>query len=148
MLVRHAADESSLARDGADLSTWRLIFAVRSTSSRKGMFMSCKSLLSLVAALMCPATWAAYDANMVGEIEGFYVYSDTDQVYFRLKNQPTSHNGCNHQYFVIPTSVSADRRKAMLARLSLAYAMREPVNIGYAANGDCGHGYINVYRVG
>jgi DNA phosphorothioation-dependent restriction protein DptG len=85
---------------------------------------------------------------MSGELEGFWVYSYSDQVYLRLKNQPTSHAGCDPSYFVIPPTVSADRRKAMLARLSLAYAMRETVNIGYAASGDCAQGHIQVYRVG
>lgn len=102
--------------------------------------------LATVAAATC--VQAAYDANMRGPLEGFYVYADGDHVYFRLQNQPTSHNGCNPAYFVIPASVPADRRKAMLARLSLAFALQEQVNIGYAANGDCAHGYINVYRVG
>lgn len=91
---------------------------------------------------------AAYDANMSGQIEGFYVYTYGDHIYFRLRNQPTSHNGCNPNYFVIPAAVSADRRKALLARLSLAHAMQETVNIGYAANGDCADGYIHVHRVG
>jgi hypothetical protein len=103
----------------------------------------------IMAGLTAPmSSFAAYDANMVGQIEGFYVYADGDYVYFRLKNQPVSHNGCSPHYFVIPSTVSADRRKAMLARLSLAYAMQETVNIGFAANGDCADGYINVYRVG
>jgi hypothetical protein len=100
------------------------------------------------AAFCVTPAHAVYDANMSGYLEGFYVYSDGDYIYFRLKNQPTSHNGCNPSYFVIPSAVPLERRKAMLARLSLAYAMQESVNIGYAANGDCGHGYINVYRVG
>jgi hypothetical protein len=91
---------------------------------------------------------AAYDANVAGELDGFYVYSDVDSIYLRLKNQPTSHNGCNPSYFVIPSTVPADRRKAMLARLSLAYALGETLNIGFAANNDCADGYIRAYRVG
>lgn len=104
--------------------------------------------LTAALLLMCSNATAAYDANMVGQLEGFYVYADGDYIYFRLKNQPTSHNGCNPNYFVIPSAVPTDRRKAMLARLSLAYGLQEPVNIGYSANGDCAHGYINAYRVG
>jgi hypothetical protein len=111
--------------------------------------MKLNSLVILAASIAASTlASASYDANMTGQLEGFYVYADGDYVYFRLKNQPTSHNGCNPAYFVIPSTVPADRRKAMLARLSLAYAMQETVNIGYSANGDCGHGYINVYRVG
>jgi len=92
--------------------------------------------------------FASYYANMSGQLEGFYTYADGDYIYLRLVNQPTTHSGCNPSFFVIPETVPPDRRKAMLARLALAYALKEPVNIGYAANGDCQHGYINVYRVG
>jgi hypothetical protein len=91
---------------------------------------------------------AAYNANMAGELEGFYVYADGDHIYFRLKNQPSSHPTCGPLYFVIPETVSSDRRKAMLSRLSLAYATKEIVNIGYDSTGDCAQGYIRVHRVG
>ncbi len=100
------------------------------------------------AALPGPAH-AGYDENIVGPLEGFYVYANVDYVFLRLKNQPTTHDGCKPDYFVINSSVPVDRRKAMLARLSLAYALQEPINIGYAAHGDCSDGgYIQVYRVG
>jgi hypothetical protein len=112
------------------------------------MLSRTKVFMALMIAVVGNSANAAYDANMSGELEGFYVYSESDYIYFRLKNQPSSHVGCNPTYFVILETVSADRRKAMFARLSLAYAMQEPVNIGYAANGDCAHGYIQVYRVG
>ncbi|MDX1252756.1 MAG: hypothetical protein IDH49_10995 [Gammaproteobacteria bacterium] len=91
---------------------------------------------------------AAYNANMAGELEGFYVYAEGDYIYFRLKNQPSSHPTCSPVYFVIPETVSSDRRKAMLSRLSLAYATKEIVTIGYDNTGDCAHGYLRVYRVG
>lgn len=91
---------------------------------------------------------AAYDSNTSGQIEGFYVYSDSDHIYFRLKNQPTSHSGCNPAFFVISETVPVDRRKSMLARLSLAYALGEFINIGFSGTGDCAGGYIRVYRVG
>jgi hypothetical protein len=105
-------------------------------------------LTAAMLLLVCRTATAAYDANMAGELEGFYVYAESDYIYFRLKNQPASHNGCNPAYFVIPATVPVERRKAMLVRLSLAYALQESVNIGYAANGDCANGYINVHRVG
>lgn len=113
-----------------------------------------KSLaVGLIATLICATVVnnnakAAYDANMSGQLEGFYVYTEADHIYLRLKNQPTNHAGCNPYFFVVPGTVPADRRKAIIARLSLAYALGESVNIGYAANGDCANGYIQVYRVG
>ncbi|MDR0779081.1 MAG: hypothetical protein LBF16_00075 [Pseudomonadales bacterium] len=112
------------------------------------MSLRTKIFIALLVVVTCNSASASYDANMSGEIEGFYVYAEGDYVFFRLKNQPGSHFGCDPTYFVIPETVSADRRKALLARLSLAYAMQEVVNIGYAANGDCAAGYIRVYRVG
>lgn len=107
------------------------------------------SLAIVIFTCCIPIANAAYNSNMRGELEGFYVYSDGDYIYFRLKNQPTSHGFCNPYYFVIPETVSSDRRKAMLARLSLAFALKESVNIGYDSMGNCAHGgYIRVHRVG
>lgn len=91
---------------------------------------------------------AAYNANMRGQLEGFYIYADADYIYFRLKNQPSTHPSCDPTYFVIPDTVPADRRKMMVARLSLAYAMQEIVNIGYDSTGECAGGYIRAHRVG
>lgn len=91
---------------------------------------------------------AEYNSNVRGQIEGYYVYAHADEIYFRLINQPSSHAYCKPNYFVIPATVPADRRKAMLARLSVAYALKEDVNIGYAGGNDCADSYIRVYRVG
>lgn len=66
----------------------------------------------VIVAFLCAAQQpavAAHDANMVGQLEGFYVYSYSDRVYFRLKNQQKTHNGCNPQYFVIPATVGSSR---------------------------------------
>lgn len=101
-------------------------------------------------ALLAAASFseAAYNANMSGELEGLFVYAESDFIYFRLKNQPTSHPTCNPAYFVIPDTVPSDRRKMMLSRLSLAYATKEIVNVGYDKTGDCVSGYLRVHRVG
>jgi hypothetical protein len=91
---------------------------------------------------------AVYNANLAGQLDGFWAYSDGDYILFRLKNQPATHPTCNPSFFVIPDTVPADRRKMMFARLSLAYATQESVNIGYDNVGDCASGYIHVHRVG
>ena len=94
------------------------------------------------------STLAAYNSNISGVLQGVYVYSDGDYIYFRFEDQPSSHPGCNPTYFVIHGSVPENRRNAMLSRLLTAYAMKESVNIGYDAQGDCSNGYIRVHRVG
>jgi hypothetical protein len=108
--------------------------------------------LILIAALSVGLTLqnasAIYNNNIAGQLDSFWSYADGDYIYFKLKNQPTTHPLCSPLYFVIPDTVPADRRKLMFARLSLAYAMRESVSIGYDSVGDCAHGYIRVHRVG
>lgn len=102
----------------------------------------------LTAVLAFNPALAAYDANMTGKIATLAVYSEGDFIYVRLNNQPTTHNGCDANFFVIPNTIPVARQKTMLSRLTLAYATQETVNFGYAANGDCAHGYIQLYRVG
>ena len=106
------------------------------------------TVLALFCVLAAERAVAEYNANISGQLEGVYVYDYADYVYFRLKNQPTAHPGCDPTYFVIPESVPADRRKAMLARLYLSYSMQDSVNIGYDAVGQCANGYLRVHRVG
>lgn len=108
-----------------------------------GLIMMMASVFSM------PSASAYYNANFAGELEGYYIYADGDFVYLRLKNQSSVPGVCNTTYFVIPETVPADRRKMMVARLSVAFAMKETVNIGYdAEGGDCVHGYLRVHRVG
>lgn len=85
---------------------------------------------------------------MTGVLEGVYVYTAGDYIYFRLTNQPASHPGCDPTYFVISENVPESRRQMLLSRLLSAYAMKENVNIGYDSKGDCAHGYIRVHRAG
>lgn len=92
--------------------------------------------------------FAGYNSNIRGELEGVYVYTDHDAIYFRFKNQPTSHPSCKSTYFVISGSVPQERRDQLLSRLMLALASKELVNIGYDSQGNCASGYIRVHRVG
>lgn len=108
-------------------------------------------VIFLMALTLCAFTGQAsakYNSNMEGVLEGVYVYTDGDYIYFRLENQPTSHPTCKTNYFVISETVSRERRQMLLSRLLSAYAMKENVNIGYDSQGDCVHGYIRVHRVG
>jgi hypothetical protein len=106
----------------------------------------------LVCGAMASAPWHAvqayYNANMSGVVSDFWAYADADHIYFRLQNQPTSHPGCNPSYFVIDGALPLERRKAMWQRLALAYALKEPVNVGYDNAGDCASTYLRVHRVG
>jgi hypothetical protein len=91
---------------------------------------------------------AIYNANISGQLAAFWSYSYSDPIYFVLKNQPSTHPTCNPSFFVVPGTIPADRRKMMFARLSLAYATQENLNIGYDNAGDCADGYIQAYRIG
>jgi len=110
--------------------------------------MSYGLCLGVALMLVALSSGATYNANMTGQLEGVWTYADSDQIYFRLLNQPASHPGCSPIYFVIPASVPLDRRKMLYARLMVAYATKETVNIGYDNQGDCADGYIHVHRVG
>ena len=105
-------------------------------------------LLIMVSLLLSFTSQAAYNANMRGEIQSVYVYTDADHIYILLKNQPTSHPACNPNYFVIPATVPHERRQMLLSRLLTAFATKEAVNIGYDATGGCANSYIQVHRVG
>lgn len=105
-------------------------------------------LLGWSLALPWSPALADYNANMDGVVTHVLVYSEGDQIYFRLDNQLTSHPACDASLFSIDASTPADRRKMMLARLLLAKATKEPMNVGYDATGNCSHGRIRVHRVG
>jgi hypothetical protein len=77
-----------------------------------------------------------------------FVYSDTDELYFQLSNQPPSHPACNPVLFSIDPSTPAERRKLLLSRLLLAKASQETITIGFDDQGNCSNGYIRVHRVG
>jgi len=102
----------------------------------------------ILFALFCCNTNAAYNNNIRGEVKDVYVYTDHDAIYFRFKNQPTSHDSCKPTYFVISASIPENRRNQLLSRLLLAKASKENINIGFDSIGDCANGYIRVHRVG
>lgn len=107
-----------------------------------------KKLLVCIAMLLPSFGMAEYNAGYSGEISEVLVYSYGDQILIALNNQPTAHPTCNPRYFSIDASVTADRRKAMLARIMYAYSTKEVVTIGYDKNATCSGGYMWVYRVG
>src|SRR5215813_8026061 len=87
---------------------------------------------------------AVYNANLSGQIQYYWSYAEDDAIFFVLRNQPTTHPTCSPSFFVIDGTITADRRKMMFARLSLAYALQENVNIGYDNAGNRAEGYIRV----
>lgn len=53
------------------------------------------SLLGLACAL---PSHAVYNANISGVVTEVLTYSDCDQIFFRLQNQPTSSGSCTASY--------------------------------------------------
>jgi|SRR5581483_8052971 len=49
---------------------------------------------------------------------------------------------------VDPSSIDANAKNQMFARLMTSYAMQQSINIGYDSQGDCVDGYIHVWRIG
>jgi hypothetical protein len=104
-----------------------------------------------VASLLFVSTYAfsTYNSNITGVVDSVMTYSNDDGIYFHMSNQPTNGNGCNAAYFEIDAAVSADRKKAMLARLLTAYAMHDTITVGYDGTGGCtSGGMLQVYRIG
>lgn len=106
-----------------------------------------KLLIAALAALVPASAFAVYNANGGYVLTGVLTYTDTDSIYITV-SAPPAHNGCNNAFFVIPATTPVDRRKILLARLLLAKATNETINIGYDATGDCADGYIHVHRIG
>jgi hypothetical protein len=104
--------------------------------------------LMLVPLFAGPPAHAVYNANMSGVVTDVLTYADGNVVLIRLNNQPASHPACNAMLIAIDHTVTADRRKLMMARLMLALANKESINIGYDATGECADTYIRVHRVG
>lgn len=106
------------------------------------------TLLLVITALFSISSHAGYNANMTGKVTQVLTYTCTDQIYFRLENQPKSHPSCGVDFFSIDASIPEARRQQVLSRLLIAYASGTPINIGYDKEGDCSHGRIRVHRVG
>ena len=72
-------------------------------------------------------------------------------LFFSLTNQPSSNGICNATYFELDVSDAIDETafNRMYARLAMAYALGEQINIGFDNSANCGTGgYIQVYRIG
>lgn len=107
-----------------------------------------KLILPLFFMLTSAPSFAIYNANMKGVVTQVSTYTDSNQIYFTLNTQPSSHPKCDHKLFSIDASVPTDRRSTLLSRLLAAHAMGEPITVGYDKEGDCSHGRIRVHRVG
>ena len=105
-------------------------------------------LLAALLALLSGTSFAAYNSNIRGELDGVYVYTNSDAIYLHFKDQPTSHPACKPNYFVIPGDIPLERRQMLLSRLMMAFASKEWINIGYDNAGTCADGHIRVYRAG
>jgi hypothetical protein len=106
------------------------------------------TLNGLLIGLTSLPSHAAYNANMFGTIQAVLTYPGSTSVLFRLNNQPSTHPACNPYYFSIGDEIDAESRSRAYARLMLAYAMGENVNIGYDNAGTCAGGWIRAYRIG
>jgi hypothetical protein len=110
--------------------------------------MRTNALLLAGLLLVCTPSQAVYNANMTGVVTDVLLYTDAHQVLFRLNNQPAAHPLCTPTYFAVGSDVDPTRRKVLLARLLLAKATGEQINIGYDKDGLCANGYIRAHRVG
>lgn len=84
-----------------------------------------KILLTALLTLLSATSFAAYNSNIRGELDGVYAYTDSDAIYLHFKDQPTSHPACKPSYFVIPGDIPLERRKMLLSRLMMAFASKE-----------------------
>lgn len=128
----------------------KISYCVNATNNaaQKGIDKNMKKLFCYMLFFSSFSSWSDYNANMKGVIRTLAVYADADYIYLQLENQPDEHPTCNPVYFVIHESVQESRRQMLLSRLSMAYASKEEVNIGFDSQGNCAHGYIRVHRAG
>jgi hypothetical protein len=106
------------------------------------------SVALMTAVLSLTPAQAGYNANMTGVVTEVLTYLDSTMILFRLDNQPTTHPLCNPVYFAVNVATDSEVRKQVLARLLVAKATGESVNIGYDNAADCSHSYIRAWRVG
>ena len=90
---------------------------------------------------------AYYNANISGVVTQVLTYPESGHILFVLNNQP-SHPTCNSSYFAFGDVGTEAVVNRVYARLLLAHATGEPVNIGFDNAGDCASGYIRAHRVG
>ena len=122
-------------------------------SERSGNGVFYKGMACVLGILTCMPSHATYNANIVGNVTQILTYN-SGVVLFSLDTQPTSNGACTPQFFELdPSSTNTPNDAAavnrLYARLAQAYALGQPVNIGFDNAANCGvSGYITVYRIG
>jgi hypothetical protein len=143
------ASNSFVAAAGAGRLAPRQVPATgRIRIGRERIYRLCVSTLSLV--LFFSPAHATYNTNLVGVVTSLMTYP-AGYVLFMLNNQPTSNGSCNATYFELDVSNAADENafNRVYARLAMAYATGEQVNVGFDNSASCGAGgFIQVYRIG
>ncbi|WP_158703072.1 hypothetical protein [Allosphingosinicella vermicomposti] len=89
-----------------------------------------------------------YNGNAVVKITGVFTYTTSNYVLFTVEEKPAG-IACEKAYFGLPLNMTDAARQIVVARLLLAYSLKEPVNIGFDATGPCiADEFIWVARVG
>ena len=96
-------------------------------------------------------SYAAYNANSSGVIQGVWIYND-GMIAVQLSPMPATGCGTN-DFFWIPVppnaGMSDQAYKTMYARALTAYANKETINIGFDnAGGGCFNTRPFIYRIG
>lgn len=108
-----------------------------------------KMALTIVSLLLSTLVSANYDNNFRGKVLDVLTYPYSKNILIRVEGQPSSHPVCSKfDYMAIDSNIDNEARQLVFARLLMAYASGESVNIGYDANDECVGGRIKVYRVG
>ncbi|MEJ2415776.1 MAG: hypothetical protein P8Y45_02355 [Exilibacterium sp.] len=109
-----------------------------------------KYIISMLFMLLFSTQSSAnYDANFKGKILSVLTYPHSKIILIRVEGQPTTHPVCSKfDYLAIDPNIDHETRQIVFARLLMAYATGETVNIGYDANDECIGARMKVYRVG
>lgn len=107
---------------------------------------SFRIVMVLLGVFLCQPVIAQvqYNANISMKINNVITYSYGNNILFIGDQNPFPACG---PYFVIHESISSERRQQMLARIMLAYAMKEEITIGYDSQ-NCMGGQVYVFRIG
>jgi hypothetical protein len=132
--------------------------ALSAQKRRRSRQFSCWGLAMILggfALLLGNTADATYNTNLTGTIVSFATY-DNGEILVVLSNQPSSNGSSSAAFFeldppgIAGSTVANDAAFGrMTARLALAYAAGQSVNLGYDNASNCAAGgYIRVYRVG